>query len=122
MNEPRLNPILLAGMGMTVLAAMVGGSWDATMALGIAAGGLWNIANLWCLTHALRAWLGAASTKRRTVMWVLLKFPLLYAAVVMVLMQPAVSPVGFAIGFSLVLGLMLLVSLRHVAFVSAHGR
>lgn len=71
--------------------------------LGMAAGALWNLASLWCLARLLNAWLGPTPSTRRVVGWLCVKFPLLYALIVLLFQVPALSPAGFGVGFSLVL-------------------
>ena len=96
---------LLAPMGVagTLLAALIGLRWDAGISVGILGGGAWNLANLWCFARALPVWLGSSPSRRRAVGWLLVKFPLLYAAAIGLLLIPSVSPVGFAIGFLVVM-------------------
>ena len=74
-----------------------------TLAIGVAAGVAWNGASLWCLTQLLRAWLGPQPSRRRAIIWVVVKFPLLYALTFFLLRNAKVSIVGFGIGFSVVL-------------------
>lgn len=91
---------------------------------GLALGGIWNAANLWCLAQLLKAWLGPQPSRRRVVGWLLVKFPLLYLAAIGALRHPAVSLVGFSIGFSLVLLAAiwrLAARTPHLA-TSSHGR
>ena len=100
----------VSSLWMISSAAVCGASllaciWDARVALGIAAGGLWNMASLWCLMQLLDAWLGARPSRRRAILWLLVKFPLLYLVIVMALRWPSISLVGFGIGFTLVLAL-----------------
>lgn len=83
----------------TLLAAW----WGPQAALGVAAGGAWNLASLWCLTRLLQAWLGPQPSRARAVGWLLAKFPLLYVLVFGYLARPSASVVGFGIGFSVVL-------------------
>jgi hypothetical protein len=73
------------------------------IALGIAAGALWNLASLWCLARLLKAWLGPTPSTRRVVGWLLVKFPLLYTLIVLLFQVPSLSLAGFGVGFSLVL-------------------
>lgn len=92
-------------------------SWQ-EIALGVAAGMLWNAASLWCLGQLLRVWVGPGASKRRVAMWVVVKFPLLYAAALWLLTHPAVSVVGFGLGFTMMLtlaGLWMLLSARRLA-------
>ena len=92
-------------------------SWQG-MTLGVAAGLLWNVVNLWCLAYLLRLWIGEGASKRQVAMWAVVKFPLLYAAAFVLLRHPAVSVVGFGLGFTVVLllaGLWTLLSARRLA-------
>ncbi|MBI3088287.1 MAG: hypothetical protein HYY91_05325 [Candidatus Omnitrophica bacterium] len=75
--------------------------------LGASTGAVWSLASAWCLARVFRAWLGPRPSRRRVVMWLLVKFPLLYALMVMLLRQPAVSVIGFGVGFTLVLFVMI---------------
>ena len=54
----------------SVLAAAVG---HRALALGVLAGSVWNLANLWCLAHLMGAWLGARHFSRPALGWLLLK-------------------------------------------------
>ena len=109
---------------------------------GIAAGALWNAANLWCLTRLLRAWLGssprlsrvaesepprrgAPSANRQVVGWLLVKFPLLYGLAFVILRFGAVSLIGFGVGFTLVLAIAVgwfAVAARRLTVPPSHGR
>lgn len=71
--------------------------------LSLLAGAAWNGANLWCLRRLLGAWLGPKHSTRRVVVWLLVKYPLLYALAFCLLRQAQVSPVWFGCGFTLVL-------------------
>ena len=71
--------------------------------LGLIAGAMWNLASLWCLKQMLQGWLGPNPSRRRAVLWLLVKFPLLYALAVLLLRSPSVSLAAFGAGFSLVL-------------------
>ena len=77
--------------------------WNTRAALGVIAGGFWNLANLWCLERVLSAWLQPQPSRRRALGWVLVKFPLLYLLAFMLLRVSFVSLVGFGIGFTVVL-------------------
>ena len=77
--------------------------WQVQVALGILAGGCWNLASLWCLTQLLNAWLGPHPSQRRAIGWLLVKFPLLYVLVFTILRRPGLSLLGFGIGFTIVL-------------------
>ena len=67
------------------------------------AGGVWNLASLWCLSRLLAAWMSPTPSRRRVIVWLLVKFPLLYAAVVLLFGAHAVSAAAFGTGFSIVL-------------------
>lgn len=88
---------LLALIGMTSLAAA---PWGARMVGGVAAGGLWNLASLWCLVRLLDAWLGPTPSRRRALGWLFVKCPLLYALAWAVLALARVSPIGFGLGLT----------------------
>lgn len=117
------------------------------LALGLLAGGLWNLANLYCLTRLLTAWLGpprpaghdgrpprlwrsagrggGRRSTRRVVGWLLVKFIALYVLAFALLRLPGVSPVGFGVGFTVVLiGAVWLLALRARRLVPpvAHDR
>ena len=106
------------------------------LALGVLAGGLWNLANLYCLTRLLTAWLGpprpaghdgrgGRRSTRRVVGWLLVKFIALYFLAFALLRLPGVSPVGFGVGFTVVLiGAVWLLALRARRLVPpvAHDR
>jgi hypothetical protein len=72
-------------------------------AIGLVAGGVWNLASVWSLRRLLGAWLGPSPSRRRALLWLLVKFPLLYLLAVALLRSPQVSSVGFGLGFTLVL-------------------
>ncbi len=76
---------------------------DTSVAVGVAAGGAWNLVSLWCLGRLLGAWMGPAASTKRVVGWLLVKFFLLYLAAYMLIFRTAVSLVGFSIGFTVVL-------------------
>jgi hypothetical protein len=70
---------------------------------GVLVGGLWNLANLYCLTRLLTAWLGPQRSTRRVVGWLVVKFVALYLLAFALLRLPGVSPAGFGAGFTIVL-------------------
>lgn len=93
--------------------------------LGALAGALWNLASVWCLIQLLQAWMGPHPSRRRALLWLLVKFPLLYLLVFVLLRHPAISIVGFGVGFSLVLVIMVGWLLRQavqMAPIHPHGR
>ena len=130
MNERALLKLLFAGGLLVAGAAATALRWNGPLALGIAAGGAWNLLNLWCLATALTVWLDQSPSRRRAIGWFVIKFPLLYLAVFCLLSRPSVSPIGFGIGFTIVLALaaaLLIVRSRSTAAsasstASAHGR
>ena len=94
-------------------------------AVGIAAGGLWNLASLWCLTRMLRAWLGPVRSPRRAMAWLLLKLVVIYPLAVVLIRHPAGSMIGFGIGFTAVLIVAMAWFFRRAARVipqHSHGR
>ena len=102
MNATPHRLFLLAGAAVAVCAAGAA-AWGGSTTLGVAAGGAWNLASLWCLAQLLGAWLGPQPSRRRALLWLFMKFPLLYAAVFALLRLPGISAAGFGIGFTLVL-------------------
>lgn len=73
------------------------------MIVGILFGGLWGAANAAVLGLAARTWMRAQEFRWPSLLWLLIKFPVLYAAAWLMLRQPQCSPAGFAIGFTVVL-------------------
>ena len=121
MNE-RIRLPWWAALAILSGAGAIIGVWDRAIALGVVAGGIWNLASLWCLARLLQAWLGPQPSRRRAIGWVLLKFPLLYIVLFGVLSRPVVSPVGFGAGFSLMLLMMLGWWLARRRTLFTHGR
>ena len=125
MNDETLTSLWLVAAAAVGLAAAVAGVIGGRLALGIAAGGTWNIASLWCLARLLSAWCRPRPSRRQVLGWFFLKFPLLYVAVFSLLRMPAVSLVGFSIGFSLVLFLAVgwvMIRVRRTALARPYGR
>src|SRR3989338_4633628 len=119
MTEQILRGILLAGLGATVVAAMAGALFGIEVALSILAGGLWNVANVWCLARALGAWLNPhPASRRQQIGWFIVKFPLLYAAVFGLVQLPGISLMGFGIGFLVVIMAAVLVTLKSLKSVN----
>ena len=83
-----------------VLAAL---GWGARAGIGVLVGGVWNLASLWCLTRLLDAWCGSHPSHRRVIGWLLVKFPLLYLAVILLFVKRAVPLPAFGAGFTIVL-------------------
>lgn len=103
MTEQLLRRFLLLSAVLLLLGGLLALALSAQVAAGLLAGGLWNVANLWCLSQLLEAWLGPRRSTKRVVAWLLVKFPLLYVLAVALLQSTRVSMVGFGIGFTLVL-------------------
>ena len=125
MTEDTQHRIWLAAAVSTALVSLlVVMSGAVKVGVGIFAGGTWNMASLWCLARLLSAWLGPAASRRRVIGWLLVKFPLLYLVVFTLLRHPAVSLVGFGIGFTIVLVVALgalIVSVRRPPLARADG-
>ncbi len=75
-------------------------------AFGIFAGGGWNVLSFWCLAQLLDAWTGPQRSRRRVILWLVVKCPLLYGLAYALVCSPQVSLVGFGVGFSVVLLVM----------------
>jgi|GEM_PF-1668780 len=130
----------LASAAVVVPSALVAGRWGLPSALGVLAGGAWNLASLWCLTQLLSTWLaespsgfGTSSPARtvparsgpinlKAIGWLLVKFPLLYALAFLVINTQWISIIGFGAGFSLVLLVILGVIWQRARNPVAHGR
>ena len=83
-----------------VLAAL---GWGVRAGIGVLVGGVWNLASLWCLTRLLGEWFSARPSRRRVLGWLLVKFPLLYFAIVLLFGKHAVPLLAFGAGFTIVL-------------------
>ena len=89
-----------AALALTLAATAALGT--PPLALGLLAGGLWHLASLGCLAQVLAAWLGPRPSRRRAVLWLLPKIAL-YGGAFQLMQWPALSPLGFGLGFTLVL-------------------
>ncbi|MCH8002563.1 MAG: hypothetical protein IIA34_13010 [Proteobacteria bacterium] len=89
--------VLTASVAFTAVFS----GWNA--AVGIIAGGLWNLLSLWVLSQLLNAWLGPNHSTRRAVSWIVVKFPLLYLLAFGLIHWSLISIIGFTIGFSIIL-------------------
>ncbi len=108
----------------TVLASSVAALHGPRLAVSLLAGGTWHIMSLGCLTRVLAAWLGPQPSRRRAVGWLLLKLSLYGGAFAMMQWQ-AVSALGFGLGFTLVLVIVLAVfavSARRLAGDAVRGQ
>jgi len=127
MTERMVHRVLLIGGVATAVAAFVSLGWGAAVALSVAAGGAWNLANLWCLSRALGVWINPQPAPRRVqIGWFLVKFPLLYAVAVGLLKMPGTSLIGFGVGFTTVLVSALAATFMTLrtfqVFTPPHGR
>lgn len=88
-----------------VIAALPAWVWGPRAVGSVLAGGLWNLASLWCLTRLLGAWLPRPTSGRRRVVlgWLALKGALLALLIGVILRAPWLSFIGFGIGFTIVL-------------------
>src|SRR3989338_1762545 len=119
MTDQTLRGILLACLVTTAVAAMAGALFGVQVALGILAGGLWNVANVWCLARALGVWLSPKLAPRRhQVGWFIVKFPLLYAALFGLVQLPGISLMGFGIGFLVVITAAMVITLKSLKSVN----
>ena len=93
----------LSAISLVACAVIAARGFGARASAGIILGGAWNLASLWCLTRLLQAWMGPKPSQRRAIIWLLVKFPLLYAAIFLVFQAKVVPFQAFTIGFSVVL-------------------
>ena len=87
-------------------------------------GAAWQWANFWCLARLLTSWLGQRTARRSTLLWLVIKVPLLYGLLILLLRSPRVSLVGVSIGVIATLPLCLAWYARRrlvMAKLSAHG-
>jgi hypothetical protein len=114
MNERFFMQLWCVVAGILLIPVAAAGTLaGAHMALSVFVGGVWNLVNLWCLAHLLNAWLGPQRSRRRALGWLLVKFPLLYAVVFLLLRYSGVSLLGFGVGFTVVLvGALTLLAIR----------
>ena len=113
-----------AALGL-VIAALPGWWWGPRMVGSILAGGLWNLASLWCLTRLLGAWLRPDPSRSRVGGWLALKGALLALLVGVVLRAPWLSFIGFGIGFTIMLIIVMAsfaLRSRRVIAGQSHGR
>ena len=125
MSEQTTRRLLAVATLVLVCCVAAAWRWGLHAALGVFAGGAWNLASLWCLVQLLNAWLGPAPSRKRVWGWLLVKFPLLYFLAFGLLWTKAVSAVGFGVGFSVVL-LVILTGMacqaKHLVITRPHGR
>jgi hypothetical protein len=95
------------------------------IAIGVAAGGAWNLFSFFCLANLLRAWLGPKPSMKRAIGWLLIKFPCLYAAAVLLFVRREISLIAFGVGFTVVLAsaaAFLLLQASRCMLRPVHGR
>ena len=101
-------------------------AWHGRLALGILAGGLWNLASLWCLVRLLGAWLGQSPSRQWPVGgWLLLKGVLLCLLVGSMRHAQTLGLIGFGVGFTIVLAAVvgaLACETRPLMAGRSHGR
>lgn len=102
MMNSRLNLWSLAA-AVLVIASLPAWWWGPRMVASMLAGGVWNVGSLWCLSHVLGAWLRPQPDKRRALTWLGIKLAWLGALAALVLNAPWLSLVGFGIGLTVVL-------------------
>jgi hypothetical protein len=125
MDERTLRRVWLGTAAVVALCAVASLGWSVRGAAGVLAGGIWNLASLWCLVHLLNAWLGPHPSRRRAIAWLVLKFPLLYLLAAGVLLHQRVSVVGFGLGFTVVLLVIVgwfALQARRMTVLRPHGR
>lgn len=125
MSEHSFRPVWRIAALLLAIGVAVSAAWGPRIAFGVAVGGVWNLASLWCLIRLVNAWLGTSPSRTRVVGWLLVKFPLLYLVAFAALWTRMIPAVGFGIGFSVVLLVTVLgVALRTNRFLLArpHGR
>lgn len=101
-----LTPMWASAASAAAIAALLARLVSPAAALGVAAGGAWNLASLFCLSRLFSAWLLQQPSTWRVVGWLLVKFPLLYGLAFAILRTPGMSLGGFGVGFSIVLAVV----------------
>ena len=125
MSEQLLKRVWVTAAGIMLVGAAIATRWGSHMATGLFIGVAWNLASLWCLAHLLSAWIGPHPSRRRAIAWLLLKFPLLYLLAVVVFRSPRVSLIGFGVGFTIVLIVLVgwfALQARQMTLMRPHGR
>ena len=124
MTERRFLQLEGCAAAATALVAVLAWTSSSTLAVGIVAGGAWNLANLWCFSRLLAAWLGTHS-RRRAISWLVVKLAVVYPSAVIMLSAAPHLAVGFGIGFGCVLIMVtggLARASRRPAALPIHGR
>lgn len=107
MNNQALRTIWLLAGGVLLVSAVVASLWGLRVMTGMLVGGIWNLVSLWCLAKCLGAWLGPEPSAQRAFAWLLTKFPLLYLLAFGIFRTSSVSLIGFSVGFTVVLVVMM---------------
>ena len=93
--------VRLASWLSVPLLSLIMGAFGARAAVGLAAGMLWAMANVWVIGRLIRVSMGTERPQWRSVIgWWALKVPVLYVLGGVLLLSPWSSPVGFLAGFS----------------------
>lgn len=125
MSEQLSKRVWVTAAGIMLVGAAIAARWGAHVATGLFIGGAWNLASLWCLVHLLSAWIGPHPSRRRAIAWLLLKFPLLYLLAFVMFRSPRVSLIGFGVGFTIVLIVLIgwfALQARQMTLMRPHGR
>lgn len=97
-------------------AALVPAAWllfGWRAAVGLGAGMAWSLANTWTLARLVYGSAGPQRLSRwRQVAWWIVKLPLLYGVLLVAVISPWSSAVGFLVGFSLWFFLLVADALR----------
>ena len=105
-----------------VIAALPAWWWGPRAVASVLAGGLWNLASLWCLAKLLEAWLRPSGSRRpssKALMWLAAKLALIGLLIGVVFRAPWLSFVGFGIGVTVVL-IVIVAGLGFRAQAAAH--
>ena len=107
-----------------VIAALPAWWWGPRVVASMLVGGLWNVGSLWCLSQVLGAWLRPQPDKRRALGWLAVKIAWLAALGAMMLRAPWLSFMGFGIGLTVVLVVVIAGLGLRANFLAAppHGR
>lgn len=102
-DHAALRKLWALAASVLVIAALPAWVWGPRAVGSVLAGGLWNLASLWCLTRLLGAWLKPDPHRRVVLGWLALKGALLTLLIGVILRAPWLSFIGFGIGFTVVL-------------------
>lgn len=107
--------LILSGL----LALPISWSFSFQESISFAGGALWGSANLWLIKNLVSLCFATAKDPFKILFLLLLKFPLLYGAIVCIFITEWLSLQGFAMGFSLVLTMLLTISFNNAIKTSA---